>query len=194
MAGELQGKRIAIVVTDGFEESELTEPKRALESAGARAEIVAPKEGSVRAWTEKNWGKDYPVDQTLRSAKPEEYDALVLPGGVINPDKLRINQDAISFIRHFVEEGKPIGAICHGPWTLINAEGVEGRRVTSWGSLRKDLENAGAEWVDETVVVDQGLVTSRNPSDIPNFNKKLIEEIREGAHPGRERERPRPAL
>jgi protease I len=182
MARDIQGKRIAILATDGFEQSELLEPKKALDDAGATTEVVSPKGGTIRAWAEKNWGKDVPVDRELKNAKPDDYDALLLPGGVMNPDHLRMNPDAVNFVRHFVTSGKPIAAICHGPWTLIEAEGVRGRRITSWPSLKTDLQNAGAEWVDEQVVTDHGLVTSRKPADIPAFVNKMIEEIAEGRH------------
>lgn len=182
MMSRLQGKTVAILATDGFEQSELVEPKRALEEAGAQVHIVAPEPGSIKGWKEKNWGDEFPVDFTLDEAKPRDYDALVLPGGVINPDKLRINDKAIAFIRSFFNSGKPVAAICHGPWTLIEAGVVKGRKMTSWKSLKTDLSNAGAHWVDEEVVVDNGLVTSRSPADLPAFNSKMIEEIGEGEH------------
>jgi protease I len=188
MANELRNKRVAVLVENGFEQSELVEPKKALEEAGARAEVISPQQGKVKAWNHTNWGIEVPVDRPLNEAKPDEYDALLLPGGVLNPDKLRINPKAIEFIRHFVTSGKPIAAICHGPWTLIEAGAVKGRRMTSWPSLATDLRNAGANWVDEEVVVDNGLVTSRKPDDIPAFNRKTIEEIAEGVHAGGRRE------
>lgn len=169
MAGELNGRTVAVLATDGFEQVELTEPVKALKEAGAKVEIVSPKD-KVK------------VDTPLGGADPNGYDALVLPGGVINPDALRLEPKAIAFVRHFVEAEKPIAAICHGPWTLINAGGVKGRKMTSWPSLEVDLRNAGATWVDEEVVVDKGVVTSRNPDDLPKFNAKMIEEIREGRH------------
>ncbi|HEV2211463.1 MAG TPA: type 1 glutamine amidotransferase domain-containing protein [Verrucomicrobiae bacterium] len=182
MKTSLEGKRVALLVTEGFEQAELTGPKEALEKAGARAEIVSPAGETVRAWDEKDWGETFKVDVPLQSAKAEDYDALVLPGGVMNPDKLRMDKNAVEFVADFFAARKPVGAICHGPWTLIEAEVVAGRRVTSWPSLQTDLRNAGAEWVDEEVVVDNGLVTSRKPADIPAFNRKLIEEFGEGKH------------
>jgi len=182
MAGNLAGKRVAIVATDGFEQSELAEPRRALEAAGAKTEIISLRAGSIRGWKEKNWGDTFTVDRTVGQANPDDYDALVLPGGVMNPDKLRTDQDAVAFVRAFFDKNKPVGAICHGPWTLINAGVAQGRMMTSWPSLRQDLINAGARWTDEQVVVDRGLVTSRKPDDIPAFNRKLAEEIAEGAH------------
>ncbi len=175
-------KRIAILATDGFEESELKSPKEAMEKEGFEVEIVSPKRGKIKSWSEGNWSNEYNVDKTVDSVKASQYNALVLPGGVINPDKLRTNDDALGFIRDFFEQKKPVAAICHGPWSLIEAEVVKDRKMTSFKSIRKDLENAGAQWVDKEVVVDQGLVTSRNPDDLPAFNKKLIEEIKEGKH------------
>ena len=182
MARSLSGKRVAIVATDGFEQSELAEPQRALEEAGAKTEIVSLRAGTIRGWKDKNWGDAFTVDKTFGQANADDYDALVLPGGVMNPDRLRTDQDAVAFVRTFFEQGKPVGAICHGPWTLINAGVVQGRLMTSWPSLRQDLINAGARWTDEQVVADQGLVTSRKPDDIPAFNRKLVEEIAERVH------------
>jgi protease I len=182
METELRNKRVAVLVENGFEQSELTEPVKALKEAGARVDVVSPQAAKVKGWKQGNWGDEVPVDRRLEEAKPQEYDALLLPGGVMNPDKLRINQTAITFIKHFVESGKPIAAICHGPWPLIEAGGVRGRKMTSWPSLQTDLRNAGAQWVDQEVVVDQGLVSSRKPDDIPAFNRKIIEEFAEGAH------------
>lgn len=182
MALRIQDKRVAILATNGFEQSELLEPKKGLEEAGAKVSIVSPERGEIKGWKEKNWGDAIAVDLSLDEARPEQFDALVLPGGVINPDQLRINEKAIAFIQHFVDAGKPIAAICHGPWTLIETGMVEGRRMTSWPSLKSDLKNAGADWVDEEVVTDRGLVTSRKPKDIPAFIKKTIEEIAEGRH------------
>jgi protease I len=179
---ELRNKRVAVLVDNGFEESELLEPRKALEDAGAKVEIISPQNGRVKGWKHKDWGKDIPVDHAVDSAKPDDYDALLLPGGVMNPDRLRINQAAVHFVKGFVDSGKPIAAICHGPWTLIEAGGVKGRKMTSWPSLANDLRNAGASWVDEECVVDNGLVTSRKPDDIPAFNKKMIEEFAEGRH------------
>jgi protease I len=179
---QLDGKKVAILVTDGFEQSELEEPKAALEQAGAATHIVSPAGANVKGWKHTEWGDEFPVDVTLGAAVPENYDALLLPGGVMNPDKLRRDAKALAFVRHFFEARKPVAAICHGPWTLIDAGVVNGRTVTSYESIQTDLKNAGAKWVDEEVVVDNGLVTSRKPDDIPAFNKKLIEEIAEGKH------------
>lgn len=178
----LAGKRVAILATDGFEYSELVSPRDALSGAGAAVDVIAPDASSIRGWSKGDWADEVNVSLKLEDAKATDYNALVLPGGVMNPDKLRTNNSAIKFIRHFVDNGKPIAAICHGPWTLIDAGGVAGKRVTSWPSLRKDLENAGADWEDAEVVVDQGLVTSRNPDDLPAFNDKLLEEVCEGRH------------
>lgn len=175
-------KRIAILATDGFEESELKSPKEAMENEGFEVDIVSPNSGKIKSWSKGNWSNEYNVDKTLDEVNADQYNALVLPGGVINPDKLRINENAISFIKDFFKEGKPVAAICHGPWSLINAEVVKGRKMTSYKSIRKDLENAGALWEDKEVVVDNGFVTSRNPDDLPAFNRKLIEEIKEGKH------------
>jgi protease I len=182
MTQELQGKMVAILVTHGFEEVELTEPKRALEDAGAMTHIVAPEGGTVLSWQKNNWGSKFPVDASLAQASAANYDALLLPGGVMNPDKLRINEQALQFVRNFFNAGKPVAAICHAPWTLIDAGVVKGRTMTSYPSLRTDLINAGARWVDQEVVVDNGLVTSRNPDDIPAFNSKMLEEFAEGKH------------
>jgi protease I len=189
MPNELRSKRVAVLVDNGFEQSELLEPKKALEQAGATAEVVSPQSEKVKGWKHTNWGEEVPVDRRLEEARPENYDALLLPGGVINPDRLRINQTAVRFIKHFIDSGKPIAAICHGPWPLIEAGAVRGRRMTSWPSLQTDLRNAGAEWLDSEVVVDKGLVTSRKPDDIPAFNRKMIEEFAEGVHDQSRRER-----
>ena len=189
MANELRNKRVAVLVENGFEQSELTEPKKALEQAGASVDIVSPQPKAVKGWQRAGWGDEIAVDSRLEDAKPEQYDALMLPGGVMNPDKLRINARAIEFIKHFVDTGKPIAAICHGPWPLIETGIVRGRKVTSWPSLKTDLRNAGADWVDQEVVVDNGLVTSRKPDDIPAFNRKMIEEFAEGKHPRQNKER-----
>ncbi len=175
-------KRIAILATDGFEESELKSPKEAMEKEGFKVEIVSEKEGKIKAWADGNWGSQYAVDTTLKNASAKDYNALVLPGGVINPDKLRRNEDALKFVKHFFEQKKPVASICHGPQTLISAGVVKGRKMTSFISIKDDLINAGANWVDEEVVVDEGFVTSRNPDDLPAFNSKLIEEIKEGKH------------
>jgi protease I len=177
----LGGKRVAILATDGFEQSELTEPRKALQDAGATTVVIAPKAGSIRGWKENNWGDDVPVDLVLDQAQPDDYDALMLPGGVINPDRLRMVPAAVAFVRAFFDAEKPVAAICHGPIMLIEADVLHGRHVTSWPSLKTDIRNAGAEWSDEQVMVDQGLVTSRKPGDIPVFNRKMIEEFGEGA-------------
>jgi protease I len=182
MPEKLSGKRIAILATNGFEQSELEEPKKAIVAAGGKAEVVSLQQGQIRGWQHTDWGTSVPVDVTVDHARAGDYDGLVLPGGVINPDKLRMAPEAVDFVRAFVKSGKPIAAICHGPWTLINADGVQGRKLTSWPSLQADLENAGAHWVDQQVVVDQGLVTSRKPDDLPAFNRKMIEEFAEGPH------------
>jgi protease I len=179
---ELEGKRIAILVADGFEQVEMTEPRKALDKAGAETVLISPNEDKVRGWAETDWGKKFTVDLPLSEAKPGEFDGLLLPGGVKNPDTLRMDEDAVEFVREFFNSGKPISAICHGPWTLINAGVVQGRRMTSYPSISMDLKNAGAEWVDEEVVVDNGLVTSRKPDDIPAFTRKFIEELQEGRH------------
>jgi protease I len=190
MPSELQGKRVAAIVTDGFEQIELLEPKGALEAAGARVDVVAPRAGTVRGWNHKEWGDNIPVDRTIDEVKPDEYDALLLPGGVMNPDHLRTNAQAVRFVRQMFDDGKPIAAICHGPWTLAEADVARGMRMTSFPSLKTDLKNAGAQWVDEEVIVDRGIVTSRRPDDIPTFNKKMIEEFREGRHGGAGRREP----
>ena len=175
-------KRIAILATNGFEESELKSPKEAMEKEGFTVDIVSEKSGSIKAWSDGNWSNDYKVDKILTEVNADQYNALVLPGGVINPDKLRINDDALNFVRDFFEQKKPVAAICHASWTLISAGVVEGRKMTSYKSIKDDVINAGANWVDEEVVVDEGFVTSRNPNDLPAFNSKLIEEIKEGKH------------
>ena len=181
---QLNGKKVAILVADGFEQVELTEPKQALEQAGAQTHIVSPAEGEVKGWQHREWGDKFPVDVPLKSANPNDYNALLLPGGVMNPDKLRRNPDALKFVRAFFEAGKPVASICHGPWTLIDAGVVAGREMTSYESIQTDLKNAGAKWVDQEVVVDNGLVTSRKPDDIPAFNRKMVEEFAEGRHEG----------
>jgi protease I len=183
MAGELRNKRVAALVDNGFEQSELAEPKKALEAAGAKVDVVSPQDTKVKGWQHIKWGDEFSVDRKLEDVRADEYDALLLPGGVMNPDKLRANAKAVQFVKGFVDAGKPIAAICHGPWTLIEAGAVQGRRMTSWPSLATDLRNAGANWVDQECVVDNGLVTSRKPDDIPAFNKKMIEEFAEGTHP-----------
>jgi protease I len=175
-------KKVAILATHGFEESELKSPKEYIEQQGWTAEIISPEAGSIKSWADKNWGPEYKVDKTLSEVSASDYNALVLPGGVINPDKLRTNDDALKFVKDFFDQKKPVAAICHGPWTLINAGVIDGRKVTSVKSISQDLINAGAEWSDKEVVTDQGLVTSRTPEDLPAFNKKLVEEINEGKH------------
>lgn len=179
---KLRGKKVAILVADGFEQSELTDPKKALEGAGATVQIVSPADGKVKGWKHTDWGDEFTVDVPLADAKPGDYDALLLPGGVMNPDTLRGDKQAVAFVDHFVGAKKPIAAICHGPWTLIETSAVRGRTMTSYASIRSDLTNAGAKWVDEEVVVDRGLVTSRKPDDLPAFNRKMIEEFAEGRH------------
>lgn len=177
---KLDGKKVALLVSDGFEQVEMTDPRDALLAAGAEAKIVSPRPRQVQGWHHDEKADKFDVDVALKDAKPEDFDALVLPGGVMNPDTLRIDEDAVRFIKHFVASGKPIAAICHGPWTLIEAGGVAGRRLTSYRSIKTDLTNAGATWVDEAVVVDRGLVTSRNPGDLEAFNKAMLEEIAGG--------------
>jgi len=171
---DIRGLKVAILVTDGFEQVELVEPKKALEAAGAETAIVSPKDRTVRGWKLTEWGDEQLVDVPLAEAVPEDFDALLLPGGVINPDKLRMDPDAVDFVISLIDADKPVAAICHGPWTLIEADAVDGRRMTSWPSLATDLRNAGAEWVDEEVVVDGNLVTSRKPDDLPVFNREMI--------------------
>jgi protease I len=175
MAGELEGLTIAVLATDGVEQIELTEPAKALKDAGAEVKVVSDKKREIQAFKHHDKAKKIPVDESLDETEPDAFDGLVLPGGVINPDALRLVPEAIEFVRHFVHEKKPIATICHGPWTLIEAGGVEGKKMTSWPSLKTDLSNAGAEWVDQQVVIDTGLVTSRKPDDLPAFNKKMIE-------------------
>ncbi|HLZ42454.1 MAG TPA: type 1 glutamine amidotransferase domain-containing protein [Candidatus Sulfotelmatobacter sp.] len=174
MASTLQGKRVAILATDGFEQSELLEPRRALDEAGAITEVVSPKKGKIKGWNHKEWGNEVPVDVPLKSAEAKNYHALLLPGGVMNPDQLRMEPEAVAFVRHFVDSSKPIAAICHGPWTLVEADAVRGRTMTSWPSLKTDLKNAGANWVDKEVVQDGRFVTSRKPDDLPAFNREMV--------------------
>ena len=182
MAEQLKGKRVAALVANGFEQVELTEPKAALETAGATVDIVSPENDTVRGWNHTDWGDRFKVDRTLESARADAYEALLLPGGVMNPDRLRKNAKAVEFVKQFFDGGKPIAVICHGPWTLIDAGVVRGLRITSYPSIKTDLKNAGATWVDEEVVVDRGVVSSRKPDDIPAFNRKMIEEFAEGQH------------
>ncbi|MBW8781388.1 MAG: type 1 glutamine amidotransferase [Verrucomicrobia bacterium] len=184
MNADLTGKKVAILVADGFEDSELRSPRAALDEHGATTVIVSPNTDSVKGWTGEGFGESIPVDCELGTVDSEDFDALLLPGGVLNPDKLRLHPEAVEFVRGFFEDGKPVAAICHGPQLLIEADVVTDRRMTSYPSVRRDLLNAGADWVDEPVVVDQGLVTSRTPADLPEFNRKMIEEIAEGRHSG----------
>jgi len=175
MANEnLKGLKVAILVDKGFEQVELVEPRKALDQAGAETQIVSPQSDSVRGWNHTDWGDDFPVDVALDHVKPGDFDALLLPGGVMNPDALRMQPKAIEFIKAFFDAGKPVAVICHGPWTVIEADEARGRRIASWPSLKTDLRNAGAEWVDEEVVVDNNLVSSRKPDDIPAFNREMI--------------------
>ncbi|MBU2929607.1 type 1 glutamine amidotransferase domain-containing protein [Winogradskyella psychrotolerans] len=178
----LNKKTVAILATNGFEESELSEPKKALEEAGAEVHIVSLESGEIKSWADGNWSNSYKVDKTLESVSQKDYNALVLPGGQINPDILRKNTSAVSFVKSFFENHKPVAAICHGPWLLAEADVLKGRKITSYSSIKTDMINAGANWVDEEVVVDSGLVTSRSPKDLPAFNSKLVEEVYEGKH------------
>jgi protease I len=185
MADKLQGKRIAfLVATEGIEQVELTEPWKAVEEAGGTPELISTESGQVQAFNHLDKADTFKVDRTADEADPSDYDGLVLPGGVANPDNLRMHPEAVAFARGFFEQAKPVGVICHGPWTLIEADVVRGRRITSWPSLQTDLRNAGANWVDEEVVVDEGLVSSRNPDDLPAFCAKIVEEFCEGQHEG----------
>jgi protease I len=186
---ELKNLKVAILTENGFEQSELVSPKEALENAGVTVEIISPQRSKVKAWDHDHWGIELPVDKHISEAEPDDYDGLLLPGGVLNPDKLRTNQEALDFIKSFFGTGKPVAAICHGPQSLIDAGVVEGRHMTSYPSIRMDLVNAGASWTDQEVVVDNGLVTSRKPADLDAFNKKLLEELSEGVH-----QRPRPMV
>lgn len=182
MTDELKGKKIAILATDGFEEVELAEPRKALKNAGAETHIIAPKKDHIKAWDRDKWSKDYQVDVELEAANADNYDGLFLPGGVLNPDQLRMEDKAVKFTSAFFEAGKPIAAICHGPQLLIETGKINGKTMTSYPSVKTDLKNAGVNWVDEEVVVDQGLTTSRKPDDLPAFISKMIEEYREGVH------------
>jgi len=181
----LAGKRVAILATDGVEQVELIEPRKALDDAGAVTTVISPKGGSIKGWQHDHWGDEIPVDLALAEARADEFDALLLPGGVMNPDRLRTNRDAVAFVRDVFQAGRPVAAICHGPWMLVEAGVVRDRTVTSWPSLQTDIRNAGGDWVDREVVTDEGLVTSRKPDDIPAFNRKMIEEIAEGVHTSR---------
>ena len=182
MARRLDGKKVAILVTDGFEQVELTKPREALDEAGAETKIVSLKPGKIQGMHHADKGDKFDVDLKLDEARAEEFDALMIPGGLMNPDALRSNEYALEFTRHFFREGKPVAAICHGPWVLIDAGVVRGRILTSWPAIKTDVKNAGGKWVNEEVVVDNGLVTSRKPDDIPAFNKKMVEEFCEGRH------------
>ena len=179
---DLSGKKVAIITEHGFEEVELTSPKKALEEAGATVHIVSPQKKKVKAWDHDHWSIELPVDVDIADARPGDYDALVVPGGVINPDRMRINKDCVEFAKDFLRKGKPLAAICHGPQSLIETGLIQGRNMTSFKSIKTDLENAGVIWEDKEVVVDHGLVTSRSPKDLDAFNKKMLEEIREGVH------------
>ena len=170
----LQGKKVAILVADGFEQVELTEPRKALDQAGAKTEIVSPASGKVKGWNHTEWGDEMPVDRPLQQARPDDYDALLLPGGVMNPDHLRRDPAVQKFVKSFFDAGKPVAAICHGPWTLIDAGVVKGKKMTSYHTIQTDLKNAGVHWVDQEVVVDGNLVTSRKPDDIPAFNREMV--------------------
>lgn len=175
MSGKLTNKRIAVLATDGFEESEFTKPMERLKQEGAEVDVVSLKPGEIKGWAHTEWGGKYKVDTTVEEAEAEDYDGLVLPGGVMNPDKLRVDEQAVSFVNGFFEAGKPIAAICHGPWTLIETGKLEGRTLTSYHSIQTDLKNAGVNWVDEEVAVDGNLVTSRKPDDLPAFCDKMVE-------------------
>jgi protease I len=182
MANELEGKRIAFLATDGVEQVELMEPWKAVESAGGEPELLSIKPGKIQGFSHLDKGEEFRIDKHVSQADPDEYDGLVLPGGVANPDSLRMDEDAVRFVKSFFETGKPVGVICHGPWTLIEADVVKGRKLTSWPSLETDIRNAGGNWVDEEVVVDAGLVSSRKPDDLPAFCAKIVEEFAEGEH------------
>jgi len=182
VANELQGKRIAFLATDMVEQVELTEPWKAVKEAGGQPELISLEEGEIQAFDHYDKADTFPVDKTVEEARADDYDALVIPGGVGNPDTMRMDENAVEFTRQFFEQGKPVGVICHGPWMLVEAGFVRGRKVTSWPSLRTDIQNAGGNWVDQEVVVDEGLVTSRKPDDLPAFNEKIVEEFCEGRH------------
>ncbi|OLY94982.1 protease I [Cnuella takakiae] len=182
MAKNISGKKVAILTDNGFEQSELTSPLEALKAAGATVHVVSPQQEKVKAWDQDHWGIEVPVDVPLSQARPEDYDALLLPGGVMNPDFMRVNPACVAFAQHFLEQGKPLAAICHGPWLLVETGMISGRKMTSYNSIKTDLKNAGVIWEDKEVVTDNGLVTSRNPGDLEAFNKKMIEEISEGQH------------
>ncbi|AVT80199.1 type 1 glutamine amidotransferase domain-containing protein [Rhodopseudomonas palustris] len=182
MAGQLDGKRVAILATNGFEQSELETPRDKLKAAGAQVDIVSPEQGEIKGWDMKDWGRPVKVDKQLGTVKADDYDAIVLPGGQINPDLLRVNPDALKLIKAFYDAGKPVAAVCHAPWLLIETGIAKGKRMTSYHSIKQDVINAGAKWEDSQVVTDNGLITSRNPGDLEAFSAKIIEEIREGKH------------
>jgi protease I len=182
MANELQGKKIAFLATDGVEQIELVEPWKAIENAGGEPELLSIQPGKIQGFEHLDKGEEFPVDKHVSQADPDDYEGLVLPGGVANPDFLRMDEDAVRFVKSFFETGKPVGVICHGPWTLVEAGVVKGRKITSWPSLKTDITNAGGNWVDEEVVVDAGLVSSRKPDDLPAFCAKIVEEFGEGVH------------
>jgi protease I len=182
MANQLKNKRVAFLATDGVEQVELTEPWKAVEDAGGEPELVSLETGRIQGFNHFDKADTFPVDKTVEEARPSDYDGLVLPGGVINPDVLRMHDNAMDFVKAFFEQGKPVGAICHGPWSLVETGMVKGRKVTSWPSLKTDIRNAGGSWVDEKLVVDRGLFTSRKPDDLPDFCKKLVDEVAEGKH------------
>ncbi|MFG1224025.1 DJ-1/PfpI/YhbO family deglycase/protease [Xanthobacter wiegelii] len=182
MPGPLDGKRILILATNGFEQSELEVPRDRLKEAGAQVHVVSPERGEIKGWDKKDWGRPVPVDKTLAEVRETEYDAIVLPGGQINPDLLRVDPAAIGLIKSFYDAGKTVAAICHAPWLLVEAGLVKGKRMTSYTSIRTDVENAGARWEDASVVTDNGVITSRNPGDLEDFSRKIIEEVREGKH------------
>jgi protease I len=186
MSNKLSSKTIAVLMTDGFEEVEYTEPLQALQQEGAKVRVISPKDGKVKAWNKDHWSETYLVDESVTSAKASDYDALLLPGGVMNPDQLRRNTDAVTFVKDFMASGKPIAAICHGPQIFTETGGIAQRKLTSYPSVQTDLKNAGANWVDEEVVVDMGIITSRSPDDLPAFNRKMIEEFCEGKHQSRQ--------
>lgn len=182
MAKDIKNKKVAILTENGFEEVELTSPMNALEKAGVTVHIVSPQKDKVKAWNHDHWSIELQVDKQLNSVKPDDYDMLVVPGGVLNPDQMRVNKDCVAFARHFLDQGKPLAAICHGPQLLIETGLLQGRTMTSYPSVQTDLKNAGVNWVDKEVVVDNGLVTSRSPKDLDAFNKKMLEELGEGRH------------
>jgi protease I len=190
MTEQLKGRRVAALVAKGFEQIELIQPRDALTAAGAIVHVVSPEEGRVRGWNHTDWGEEVAVDRRLDDARADDYDALLLPGGVMNPDRLRMNAKAVQFVKQFFDNGKPIAVICHGPWTLVEAGVVKDLTITSYPSLKTDLQNAGATWVDREVVVDRGIVSSRKPADLPAFTARMIEEFAEGAHGGGGRRRP----